>query len=109
MLYLDTVIKELGNGSFGIVILCISTKDNSVNAIKCINSSNCFFDIEREEEFGYKSQLKSEYLVKYYESFKFNNFICFVMKYFEKGSLNNLIKEHLKMNKKISKEVFMFS
>jgi serine/threonine protein kinase len=75
--------------------------------MKCVLSSN--YDTEKEEEFGYKSQLNSEYLVKYYESFKFNNFICLVMDYFEKGSLNNLIKKHLEMNEKISKEVFMFS
>jgi serine/threonine protein kinase len=107
----DSVIKELGKGAFWIVILCISSLKNynTLYAIKCIDPSNCFFDTEKEEEFGYKSQLNSQYLVKYYETFKFNNCICFVMKNFEKGSLNKLIDEHLKMNEKISKEVFMFS
>jgi serine/threonine protein kinase len=111
ILNLDTVIKELGKGGFGIVILCMSTVKNPGNfyAIKCIDSSKCYFDTEKEEEFGYKSQLSSSYLVKYYETFIFNNFICFVVEYFEKGSLDNLINEHLKMNKKISKEVFKFS
>jgi serine/threonine protein kinase len=55
-----------------------------------------------------KSKLNSNYLIKYYESFTFNNDLYVVMDYFKDGNLNDFIKQYLEANRRIEEEVYFY-
>jgi serine/threonine protein kinase len=108
--YVDIILDQIGKGGFGSVFLCFNTKQNSkyLLAVKCIKSSQSINSAERERQFGYVSRLNSDYLVKYYETFTFNNDLYVVMRYFEKGNLHDFIKRYREENEKIEEWVYFY-
>jgi serine/threonine protein kinase len=106
----DAILKKIGEGGFGSVYLCVNGKENysDLLALKRIESSQSINSAERERRFGYVSKLNSEYLVKYHETFTFNNDLYGVMQYFENGNLNDFIKRYQEGNKRIEEEVYFY-
>jgi serine/threonine protein kinase len=90
--------------------LCFDGKKgyNNLYAVKCIKSSDSINSADRERRFGYVSKLNSEYLVKYYETFTFNNDLYVVMDYFENGNLYDFIKRYQEANQRIKEWVYFF-
>jgi serine/threonine protein kinase len=85
--------------------LCFNGKESNSNlyAVKCIKSSD---SADRERRFGYVSKLNSQYLVKYYKTFTFNNDLYAVMQYFENGNLYDFIKRYQEGNRRIEELVY---
>jgi serine/threonine protein kinase len=85
----DVILNKIGKGGFGSVYLCFNGKRNynDLFAVKCIKCSDSINSADRERRFGYVSKLNSQYLVKYGETFTFNNDLYVVMQYFENGNL----------------------
>jgi serine/threonine protein kinase len=54
------------------------------------------------------SKLNSQYLVKYYETFTFNDDLYVVMQYFKNGNLYDFMKEFQKKNQRIEEEVYFY-
>jgi serine/threonine protein kinase len=108
--YVDIILNKIGEGSFGSVYLCFNKKKNNNNlyAVKCIKSSGSINSAKRERQFGYMSKLNSEYLVKYYETFTFNDDLYVVMDYFENGNLSDFINQYRKKNKGIEELVYFY-
>jgi serine/threonine protein kinase len=108
--YIDIILDKIGEGGFGSVHLCFNVKKNENNlfAVKCIKSSKSINSAEKERQFGYISKLNSDYLVKYYETFTFNDDLYVVMEYFENGNLYDFIKRYQKENGKIEEFVYFY-
>jgi serine/threonine protein kinase len=102
--YIDTILGKLGKGGFGFVCLCIGTVYQNLFALKCLKSSD--ITSEKEKQFGYMSRLNSKYLMKYLETFRFEDNFCVVMKYYENGSLDKFIKSHVEKHKNIPELVY---
>jgi serine/threonine protein kinase len=104
------ILKTIGAGGFGSVYLCFNGKKGYSNlyAVKCIKSLDSINSADRERRFGYVSKLNSQYLVKYHETFTFNNDLFVVMKYFKDGNLNDFIKRYQKENQRIKELVYFF-
>jgi serine/threonine protein kinase len=102
--YIDTILEKLGKGGFGFVCLCIGTAYRDLLALKCLKLSD--ITTEKEKQIGYMSRLNSEYLMKYLETFKFEDKFCVVMKYYENGSLDKFIKTYLNKQENIPKWVY---
>jgi serine/threonine protein kinase len=90
--------------------LCFNGKGNYSNlyAVKCIKSSDSINSAERERRFGYVSKLNCDFLVKYRETFTFNNDLYVVMQYFENGNLNDFIKRYQEGNRRIEEWVYFY-
>jgi NIMA (never in mitosis gene a)-related kinase len=88
--------------------LCFNWKKNDSNlfAVKCIKFSDSINSADRERRFGYVSKLNSPYLVKYCETFTFNNDLYVVMEYFKDGNLNDFIKRYREANPRIEEWVY---
>jgi hypothetical protein len=82
----DVILNKLSEGCFGSVYVCFNVKQKygGLYAVKCINSSDSINSANKKRRFGYVSKLNSDYLVKYHETFTFNNDLYVVMRYFEK-------------------------
>jgi hypothetical protein len=108
--YVDFILDKIGEGGFGTVYMCFNEKENSkyLYAVKCIKSSKSINSGERERRFGYVSNLNSEYLVKYHETFTFNNDLYVVMPYFENGNLYDFIKRYREKKGKIEEFVYFY-
>jgi hypothetical protein len=106
----DVILNKIGEGGFGSVYLCCNGKEkyNNLFAVKCIKSSDSINSADRERRFGYVSKLNSDFLVKYYETFTFNNDLYAVMQYFKDGNLNEFIKRYQESKGIIKKYVFYF-
>ena len=95
------MVKELGVGSFGRVILVSHKKTKALYAIKAIDKRNKT-NIEekpyfrREVEVMYK--IHHPNVVKLFGHFEDNNFCYFLMEYISKGNVYNLIKEKKKLS-----------
>jgi serine/threonine protein kinase len=87
--------------------LCFNGKksEGGLYAVKFIKSLNSG---DRERRFGYVSKLNYQYLVKYYETFTFNNDLYVVMEYFKNGNLYDFIKRYREENRKIEKNVYFY-
>ena len=87
------VVKTLGKGNYGTVNLVL--KDNKNYVIKEVP----FFGLSPEEKADVKnevqilSQIKSDYVVQYIESFEANNNLNIVMEYCKGGDLELFISE----------------
>jgi hypothetical protein len=106
----DVVLNKIGEGGFGSVILCFNDKGkySDLYAVKCIKSSDSINSAERERRFGYVSKLNSLYLIKYHETFTFNNDLYVVMEYFENGNLNDFIKRYRETNQRVREYVYFY-
>jgi serine/threonine protein kinase len=107
---IDVILNKIGKGGFGSVYLCFDEKknENALFALKCIESSESIDSAKREQRFGYVSKLNSKYLVKYYETFTFNNDLYVVMEYFKNGNLYDFIKRYQEKNQKIKEWVYFY-
>jgi serine/threonine protein kinase len=90
--------------------LCFNGKviSNNLYALKCIKSSKSINSAKREQQFGYVSKLNSDYLVKYIETFTFNDDLYVVMQYFKNGNLHDFIKRYQKENGRIKEWVYLY-
>jgi serine/threonine protein kinase len=106
--YVDVILDQIGEGGFGSVYLCFNGKknENILLAVKCIKSSKSINSAEKERQFGYVSKLNSDYLVKYYKTFTFNNDLYVVMRYLKNGNLYDFIKRYQEKNGKIEEFVY---
>jgi serine/threonine protein kinase len=106
----DVIINQIGEGGFGSVYLCFNGKKgyNNLYAVKCIKSSESINSADRERRFGNVSKLNSDYLVKYYETFTFNNDLYVVMQYFKDGNLNDFIKRYREANQGVREYVYFY-
>ena len=93
-----TIEKELGKGTYGIVYRAKKKSDNNVYVIKQISllglSKAQIDEVKLESEILRK--IKSQYVVKYYDSFEENNNLYIVMEYCESGDLNDYIEKQKK-------------
>ena len=89
------IIKQLGKGGFGEVYLVSNQKDNKYYAIKKILINNLSEEELklRETEGIILSNISNEYIVKYYDSFKDNDYLYILMEYCE-TDLKKFINEH---------------
>jgi NIMA (never in mitosis gene a)-related kinase len=108
--YVDVIIDKIGEGGFGSVYLCFNGIENrdDLYAVKSFKSSGSINSAERERRFGYVSKLNSEYLVKYYETFIYNDDLYAVMEYFKNGNLSDFIKGYREKNQRIEENVYFY-
>ncbi len=91
------VLDQLGQGAFGVVFRVLVIKPDltksfqaaKVYSISHIKQENTMNLIDRE--FKTLSELNSEFFVKLYAKFTTQNYIFFLMKYYEEGSLHSFI------------------
>lgn len=104
------IIEKLGEGAFGAAYKVMNIQDNKVCVIKQINIK----DRKKEElesikkEANILSSLNSEYVVKYYDSFKDKESFNIVMEYCEGLDLRNFINDHRESKKKISETLIFY-
>ena len=95
----DYIIKQtLGKGTYGIVYKVQKINTNSVYVIKQIPLSG-LSEKERnevEQEAKILHSINSNYVVKYYDSFKENDNLNIVMEYCDGGDLNDFLIEKKK-------------
>ena len=107
MLIKDYILKErLGVGSYGTVFK--AEKKNNNNEIFVIKQISLFSLTEQQInevklEAKILSSIKSNYVVKYYDSFEENNNLNIVMEYCDGGDLSNFIEKN-KQTKHLLKE-----
>ena len=101
-----TIIKELGEGGFGKVYQVLNEKENKYYAIKKILLKNLTEEeIEStKNEANILSNIKSEYIVNYYDSFKDDNSFNILMEYCEKD-LKAFINEYKSKNELIDEDI----
>ena len=96
----DYIIKQtLGKGTYGIVYKVQKINTNSVYVIKQIPLSG-LSEKERnevEQEAKILHLINSNYVVKYYDSFKENDNLNIVMEYCDGGDLNDFLIEKKKL------------
>ena len=93
--------KLLGKGTYALAFLVEKTTlDSTKNyVIKQISLEN-LSPSEKEEvkqEANLLSQIKSDFVVKYFDSFEENNCLNIVMEYCEGGDLEHLLKQRNKI------------
>ena len=98
-----TIIKELGNGAYGVVYLVKKENDPSNLVLKQISLKNLKPDEKKniENEANLLKELNSKYIVKYIDSFEKNNYLNIIMEYCDQGDLDLLLKSK-KKNKSIN-------
>ena len=93
--------KKLGEGQYGIVYKVKKENDNNYYVLKQISLVG-LSGAEKNEvkiEAELLSKINSKYVVKYYESFTYNNKLNIIMEYCENGDLSEYL-EKLKKNRK---------
>jgi serine/threonine protein kinase len=89
------VIKQIGKGNFGTVILCQSKADMKHYVIKCINVA----EMSRSEraaalqEADLLRHLKHPFIVAYKDSFMQNNILHMVMQYCSGGDMRSKVRQ----------------
>ena len=90
------IIKELGKGGFGRVILVLSESDNKYYALKEIfisnETENRINDIKKEAEI--LSLFNCKNIVKYYDSYLDKDKFYILMEYCDGQNLRDFINEH---------------
>ena len=99
-----TIIKELGNGAYGVVYLVKKENDPSNLVLKQISLKNLKPDEKKniENEANLLKELNSKYIVKYIDSFEKNNYLNIIMEYCDQGDLDLLLKSKKKTNQLIA-------
>ena len=96
--------QKLGEGVYGIAYKV--KKDNNYYVLKQISllglSEPEKNDVKNEAKF--LSKIKSKYVVKYCDSFEYDNKLNIVMEYCENGDLNTFIEKRKKIRKKLEED-----
>ena len=104
----DYIIKQtLGKGTYGIVYKVQKINTNSVYVIKQIPLSG-LSEKERnevEQEAKILHSINSNYVVKYYDSFKENDNLNIVMEYCDGGDLNDFLIEKKKFGQSLEESL----
>ena len=102
------IIKELGRGAFGKVYQILNEEENKYYALKkiqLIESIEGELDLDLyKNEAKLLSSIKNGHIVKYYDSFKDNEFFYILMEYCEGLDLKQFIKEHKSKNQLIDEK-----
>ena len=102
----DYIIKErLGIGAFGIVFKVVKKTNNNIYVIKQIPLLGLSPEqkIEAKSEARILSSVRSNYIVRYYESFEENNYLNIVMEFCDGGDLCEFLNKN-KITKYLLKE-----
>ena len=95
------IVKELGKGTYANIYLVTKTSSDIKNyyVIKQINLEGLSVEVKQsfKNEATILSKIKSEFVVKYIESFEENNFFNIVMEYCEGGDLEKFLLERKKI------------
>ena len=94
------ILEKIGSGGFGKVYKAININSLKEYAIKEIDFSN--INQQVDNEIFLLSNLKHKYIVKYYESFKENNYCYIVMELCSKNNLFDLTREIKKKNQSLN-------
>ena len=101
------IIKELGEGGFGIVYQVLNKLDNKYYAIKVIptkdETNNNIESFEKEAEI--LSKFKCDNIVKYYDSSKDDNNIYILMEFCDGNNLRSFINKHINKNLLIEENI----
>ena len=104
----DYIIKEtLGKGTYGIVYKVQKKDTNDIYVIKQI-SLHGLTNKEKDEvnqEADILSKIDSDFVVKYYASFKEKDNINIVMEYCDGGDLNDFINEKKQIGKFLEEDL----
>ena len=95
----DYIIKErLGVGAFGVVFKVLKKTNNVIYVIKQIPLIGLTYQEKNEAKLEAKilSSVRSNYIVRYYESFEENNNLNIVMEYCDRGDLSQFINKNKK-------------
>ena len=93
----DYIIKErLGTGAFGIAYKVLQKSNNNIYVIKQIPLLGLTYQQKKEAklEANILSSVKSDYIVRYYESFEEKNYLNIVMEYCNGGDLSQYINKN---------------
>ena len=103
------VKEKLGQGAFGAAYKVFNEEDNNYYVIKKIllksAKENEINEIKKEAKI--LSELKSENIVKYYDSFSDNDSFNIIMEYCDGLDLRKFINEHRSANDLIKKNIIM--
>ena len=103
------VIKKLSNSDFGAIYKILNKEDNNYYSIKKISLKS----VEENEINEIKnvskilSELKSENIIKYYDSFEDKTSFNIIMEYCDGLDLRKFIDEHKKSNNYIKKNIIL--
>ena len=103
------VIKKLSNSDFGAIYKILNKEDNNYYSIKKISLKS----VEENEINEIKnvskilSELKSENIIKYYDSFEDKTAFNIIMEYCDGLDLRKFIDEHKKSNNYIKKNIIL--
>lgn len=104
----DYIIKEkLGTGSYGVVYKVTKKTDRNIYVLKQISlfglSNDQINEVENEAKI--LSQLNSDFVVRYYDSFEEKNFLNIVMEFCNGGDLGGFIEAQKKTGTLLNEEV----
>ena len=88
--------KQLGKGTYGVVYKVKNKEDNQIYVLKQI-SLRGLSQKQKDEvklEAQVLSKIKSQYVVKYYNSFEEEEKLNIIMEYCDSGDLNDFIERH---------------
>ena len=95
------IVKELGKGTYANIYLVTKTSSDIKNyyVIKQINLEGLSVEVKQsfKNEATILSKIKSEFVVKFIESFEENNFFNIVMEYCEGGDLEKFLLDRKKI------------
>jgi NIMA (never in mitosis gene a)-related kinase len=105
------ILARLGSGSFGTVYKVRRVIDDSLYVIKNVRIVELSFKEQSEaiNEVQILSQLKSPYVVRYYDSFIEKDSLHIVMEFCNRGDLQNLLKKAKEKNVACLKESVIWS
>lgn len=89
------ILTRLGSGSFGTVYKVRRLVDESLYVIKNVRIAELSYKEQTEaiNEVQILAQLKSPYVVRYYDSFMEKDALHIVMEFCDRGDLQNLLKK----------------
>ncbi|CAD8109445.1 unnamed protein product [Paramecium sonneborni] len=85
------IIKPLGQGAFGGVLLCKKKTSQDLYAIKIIDCANSSLETLKAERNIFEI-LTGDFVVKAYYSFVHDHYYCFVQEYMVGGDFSNILK-----------------
>ncbi len=105
------LVQRLGAGSFGVVFKARRLADDSLYVIKSIRISELSFREQGDaiNEVKILSQMDSDYVVQYYDSFIDGDSLHIVMEYCNKGDLQYLLKKAKNKDMSCLKETVTWS